>query len=186
MVLLPYNATAKAILTIIEASGLPPEDWLNNEISIFNVKIIRRTFPRENGELIRNTFDNILGLATSLPPNNPLTYPAYAADVMFPRLILRSLPPGCKGKHVAAAFERRCNMSSNGEIAELIHEAHDSQVTRVAYRVHALTMPSSSFSLVARAASLAGCGATRKTCRLAISYWTDSDLVVAANFLAKL
>ena len=88
----PCNATAKALSVIVEASALSPKDLLNNEISMLNVKINRKTFPRENGELVRTTFDNILGLATSLPPNNPLALPAYAAYAMSSRLILRSLP----------------------------------------------------------------------------------------------
>ncbi len=153
---------------------------------MFNVKINRKTFPRENGELVRATFDNILGLATPLPPDNPLAFPAYAAYVMFPRLILRSLPPGCKGKHVAAAFERKYTMFNNGQIAELLGEAHDSQVARVACRVHALTVPSSYFPLAARATSLAGCGTVGKACKLAFSHGTESDPVVAAAFLVKL
>ncbi len=77
-------------------------------------------------------------------------------------------------------------MFNSGEIAELIHEAHDLQVTRVACRVHVLTEPASSLPLAARAASLAGCGVTRKACKLAFSYGTESDPVVAATFLAKL
>ncbi len=77
-------------------------------------------------------------------------------------------------------------MFNNGEIAELLHEAHDSQVTRVACRVHALTKPTNVFPLAARAASLAGCGAVGKACKLAFSYGTESDPVVAATFLAKL
>ena len=77
-------------------------------------------------------------------------------------------------------------MFRSGEITELIHEAHDSQVTRVACRVHALTVPTSSFPLAARAASLAGCGATGKACKLAFSYGIESDPVVTATFLAKL
>jgi len=99
---------------------------------MFNVKINKKTFPRENGELVRATFDNIMGLATSLPLDKPLTFLAYVAYVMFPILILRSLPPGCKEKHAAAAFKRRCTMFSNGQITKLLSEAHDSQVTRVA------------------------------------------------------
>jgi hypothetical protein len=87
---------------------------------MFNVKINRKTFPRENGELVMSTFDDILRLATSLPPYNPLSFSAYAAYVLFPRLILRSLPPGCKGKHAAVAFARRCCMLSSGKIADLI------------------------------------------------------------------
>ena len=62
---------------------------------MFNVKINMKTFPRENGELVRTAFDDILSLATSLPPDNPLSFPAYATYFLFPRLILRSLrPPG--------------------------------------------------------------------------------------------
>ncbi len=77
-------------------------------------------------------------------------------------------------------------MFNSGEVVELIYEALDSQVTRVAYRVHALTVPASSFPLAARAASLACCGATGKACKLVFSYGTESDPVVAATFLAKL
>ena len=77
-------------------------------------------------------------------------------------------------------------MSSNGQIAELLTEAHDSQVTRVAYRAHALTVPKSSFPRAARATSLAGCGAVGEACKLVFSYGTESDPVVAATFLAKL
>jgi hypothetical protein len=99
---------------------------------MFNVKINRKTLRRENGELVRTTFDNILRLATSLSPDKTMAFPAYAAYVLFPRQILRSLPPGCKGKHDAATFARRCTMVCNGQIAELLNEAHNSQVTRVA------------------------------------------------------
>jgi hypothetical protein len=53
-------------------------------------------------------------------------------------------------------------MFLDGQIAELIHEAHESQVTRVACRVHALTQLAQSFPLTARAAALAGCGAVGK------------------------
>ncbi len=77
-------------------------------------------------------------------------------------------------------------MFRSGEIAEIIYEAHDSHVTRVAYRVHALSVPASTFPLDARAASLAGCGATGKAIKLAFSFGTESDPVVAATFLAKL
>jgi len=84
-------------MDLMETSVFPPDDWRTNEISMFNLKINRKTFLRENGELVRTTFDNILCLATSLPQDNPLVFPAYGAYVLFPRLILRSLPPGCKG-----------------------------------------------------------------------------------------
>ena len=77
-------------------------------------------------------------------------------------------------------------MFSNGKVADLIYEVHDSQVTRVACRVQALTVLARSFPLAVRAASLAGCGATGKACKLAFSFGTESDPVVAATFLAKL
>jgi hypothetical protein len=134
---------------------------------VFNVKIKKKTFPIENGELIRTTLDNILKLATSLPQEDPLAFNAYAAYVLFPKLFLRSLPPGCKGKHAAATFGRRCAMFNDGQIAELLNEARDSQVTREACRIHALTKPTSAFPLVARAASLVGCGVVGKACKLA-------------------
>ena len=77
-------------------------------------------------------------------------------------------------------------MFMEGQVGDLLKEAHDSQVTRVACRVHALTQPSKTFPLAARAAALAGCGAAGKACKLAFSYGTESDPAVAATFLAKL
>jgi hypothetical protein len=108
---------------------------------MFNVKINRKTFPRESGALLHNALDTILGLATALPQEDPLALLAYAGYVLFPRLIMSSLPPGCKGKHAADAFARRCKIFLDGQVAELIDEAHESHVTRVARRVHALTQP---------------------------------------------
>ncbi len=71
-----------------------PKGWLLNEPAMFNVKINKKTFPMESGELVHNTLDIILGLATSLPRDGvPLTLTAYAGSILFPRLILRSLPP---------------------------------------------------------------------------------------------
>jgi len=77
-------------------------------------------------------------------------------------------------------------MFMDGQIEELVREAHDSQVTRVACRVHALTQPPQSFPQTARAAALAGCGAVCKACKFAFSYGIESDPIVAATFLAKL
>ena len=108
-----YNVTARAFLVLMEVSAFPPDDWLTNEIFMFNVKINKNTFPRENGKRVRATFDNILCLTTSLPEDNPLTFHVYGANILFPRLLLRSLPPSCKGKNVATAFARRCTMFSN-------------------------------------------------------------------------
>jgi hypothetical protein len=56
----------------------------------------------------------------------------------------------------------------------------------VARRIHDITQPSTTFVLTARAATLAGCGVVGKACKLAFSYGTESDPIVAATFLAKL
>ena len=76
----------------------------------------------------------------------------------------------------------------DGQIEDLLREAHDSQVTRVACRFHALTQPPQTFPQTARAVALAGCLAVGKACKLAFSYGTESDPIVAAtlSFLAKL
>ena len=71
-------------------------------------------------------------------------------------------------------------------MAELLEAAHDSQVKRIARRIHDITMPAVSFTQAARATTLAGCGAVGKACKIAFSYGTESDPTVAATFLAKL
>ncbi len=75
-------------------------------------------------------------------------------------------------------------MLTNGPVGDLINDAHDSQVTKVARRIHDITQPSPTFPLIARAVSLAGCGAVGKACQLAFSYGTKSNPVIAATFLA--
>jgi hypothetical protein len=180
------SATTRAIKDLIEASPFSPQDWLINEVTMFNAKVNKKTFPRECGEQVHNALDTILGLTIALPQEDPLALPAYAGYVLFPRLILLSLPPGCNGKHAADALARRCKMFLDGQFAELIHEANESQVTRVVCRVHALTQPAQSFPLIARAAALAGCGAASKAGKLAFSYGSESDPEVAARFVAKL
>jgi hypothetical protein len=84
-----------------------------------------------------------------------LALSAYTAFILFPRMILRSLPPGCQGKHASLAFKTRCDMFVEGRVSELIQDAHDSQVKRVARRIHAVTKPSAKFPLTARAVALA-------------------------------
>ena len=74
----------------------------------------------------------------------------------------------------------------DGRISDLIKNAHNSQVTRVARRIHDITQPSPTFPLTARAASLARCGEAGKICKLAFSYGTESDPIVATTVLAKL
>ena len=91
----------------MEASPFDPDDWLLHELTHHNVKINRTTFPREGREAVFNALDTILDLATTIPQDDPLSFAAYSAYVLFPRLVLRSLPPGCNGKHASIAFERR-------------------------------------------------------------------------------
>jgi hypothetical protein len=77
-------------------------------------------------------------------------------------------------------------MQMEGQVDAILREAHDSHVTSVACRVNALTQPSQSFPLTARADAFAGCGAVGKACKLAFSYGTETDPDVAGTFLAKL
>ena len=77
----------------MEASPFDPDDSLLHELTKFNVKINRTTFPREGREVVFAALDAILELATFIPQDNPLVFPAYSAYVLFPRLVLRSLPP---------------------------------------------------------------------------------------------
>ena len=37
---------------LMDASAFSLDDWLTNDISMFNVKINKNTFSRENGELV--------------------------------------------------------------------------------------------------------------------------------------
>jgi hypothetical protein len=74
----------------------------------------------------------------------------------------------------------------DGQIKDLLREAHDSQVTRVACRVHAFTQPFHTFPRTTRASALVWWGAVGKACRLAFFYGTESDPIVDATFLAKL
>jgi hypothetical protein len=65
------------------------------------------SFPTESKEIVFSNLDDILNLALSIPQNDPLAFHAYIAFVLFPRLILISLPPRCKGKHASLAFKTR-------------------------------------------------------------------------------
>ena len=182
----PGSATARAIRDLVEASPFDASDWLMHELTQFNVKINRTSFPIESSEIIFTALDDVFKLAVSIPQEYPLAFSAYTAFILFPRLILRSLPPGCQGKHASPTFKTRCDMLMEGKVSEMIRDAHDSQVKRVVHRIHAVTQPSPKFPLTTRAAALARCGAVGKACKLAFSYCTESDPVVATNFLSKL
>ncbi len=77
-------------------------------------------------------------------------------------------------------------MLTSGRVSDIINDAHDSQVNSVARRIHDIPQPAPSFPLTDRAASLAGCGARGKACKLAFSYGTESDPIIGAIFPAKL
>ncbi len=94
----------------MEASPFDTSDWLTHELTQFNVKINRTSFPSESREIIFTALDDILKLAVSIPQEDPLAFSAYTSFILFPRLILRSLPPGCKGKHASFAFKSKCEM----------------------------------------------------------------------------
>jgi hypothetical protein len=171
---------------LMEASPFEPDDWILHELINFNVKVNLTTFPREGREALFSALDAILELASSIPQDNPIAFLAYSAYVLFPRLVLRSLPSGGNGKHAAQAFERRSKMSIDGQTRDLLREAHDSHVARVACRVHALTKPPQTFPQTARSVALAWCGAVGKACKTGFSYGTESDPIVATTFLTKL
>jgi hypothetical protein len=122
------------------------------------------SFPAENREIIFSALDDTLKLAITIPHDDPLSFASYIAFSLFPRLMLRSLSLGCKGKHAALAFKTRCDMLTSGRVGDLIKDAHDSQVTRVARRILDITQPASTFPLTTRAASPARCDALGKAC----------------------
>jgi hypothetical protein len=90
-----------------------------HELPQFNVKINRTSFPAESREIIFTALDDVLKLAICIPQEDPLAFSAYTAFILFPRLILRSLPPGCKGKHASFAFKPRYDMLMDGRVSEL-------------------------------------------------------------------
>ena len=137
----PGSATARAICEIIHASPFNASDWPPHELTQYNVKINKTTFPKEIRELIFAALDSVPKLAVTTPQDDPLAFSADAAFILFPRLILRSLPPGCQGKYASLAFAERCEKLIDARITELIEEAHESQVKRVARRVHGLSQP---------------------------------------------
>ena len=155
----PGSATARAIKAIVEASLFDASVWLLHELTQFNVKINRTSFPKESREVIFNAVDTVLKLAVSMPQHDPLAFSSYSDFILFPRLILKSLRPGYQGRHAALALARRCEMLMDGRVAELIEEAHDSRVKRVARKIHDVTKPTIIFKQAARAAALAICGA---------------------------
>ncbi len=71
--------------------------WLLTAISIYNVPVKRRNFPKEASRLLREALDETLSLARSLHRSSPLAFSVFALSVLFPRRLLRPLPDGCQG-----------------------------------------------------------------------------------------
>jgi hypothetical protein len=81
-----------------------------HELTQFNVKINLTSFPAESREIIFSALDDVFKLALTISQGDPLAFSAYTAFILFPILILRSLPLGCKGKHASIALKTRCDM----------------------------------------------------------------------------
>ncbi len=91
----PGSATAHALNILMLHSPEGEENWLLKEISIFNVPVKRRCFPKEASRVLREALDKTLSMAMSLHKSSPLAFSVLAPFVLFPRLLLRPLPDGC-------------------------------------------------------------------------------------------
>ncbi len=78
-----------------------------DKISLYNVPVKRRCFPKEAARLLWEALDDTLSLALSLHHSSPLAFSEYSLFVLFPRLLLRPLPDDCRGSFAAATLLRR-------------------------------------------------------------------------------
>ena len=106
------------------------ENWLLNEISMYNVPVKRRYFPKTASRALREALDEVISLA--LHKSSPLAFSAFAVFVLLPRLLLRLLPDGCQGSFVAAVLSKRRYMLREGKLATMLSEAHEAHAGRVA------------------------------------------------------
>ena len=127
-----------------------------------------------------------LSFALSLHKTSPLPFTSAALFVLFPILILITLHDGCHGRLAAASLLDRCSRLLAGDVASLIHDAHEAQTERVRGRVAAASVQPHSFSKTARIAALACVGELGRACKAAFTYGVEADPEVAASFLAKL
>ena len=93
----PGSAAAHAPQALMLYSEGGEKKWLLDEISLFNVPVRRRCFPKEASRLLREALDATLSVALSLHSSSPLAFGAFSLGVLFPRLLLRPLPDGCQG-----------------------------------------------------------------------------------------
>ncbi len=78
-----------------------------------------------------------LSFALSLHKASPLAFTASALFLHFPRLVLRLLLDRCQGRLAAATLLGRCMMLLTGDVAGLIHDAHEAKIERVKSRTTA-------------------------------------------------
>jgi len=104
----PGSSAAQALQDLMTKSMDGEEKWLLNEISLFDVPVKRKAFPKEASSLLRDTLDVILSLALTLKRNSSIAFSAYSLFILFPRLLLRPLPTRCQSRFAEAAFRNRC------------------------------------------------------------------------------
>jgi hypothetical protein len=144
------------------------EQWL--QISLHNVPVKRRMFPKEANTPLRDALDTTLSLALSLHRTSPLAFSASALYVLFPRLLLRPLPEGCQGRFASAELTRRCEMLASGNVAGLLNESHEALTARALKSVESSSSQPLSFSKTTRRSALAGAGEVGRTCKIAFTY----------------
>jgi hypothetical protein len=184
----PGSAAAQSLQSLVLYFPGGEENWLQKEISMYNVPVKRRCFPKEASRALREALYAVLSLALSLQKSSPLAFSVFALSVLFPRLLLRPLSDGCQESFVVAALFRRYNLLREGKISTLFSEAREAQAGRVAKQTKAASIPTSTtpFSKTARAAILAGAGAVGRAFKLVFSHGLESDPEIAAKFLSKL
>ena len=146
----------------------------------------RRYFTKVASEQLRNVLDSILSLALSLHKNSPQAFSAYSLFVSFPRLLLRPLPNDYQGRFGDAALKRRCHLYETGDIGRLLIDSYEAQTDRVTSRVFAALEDAVTFSKTVRVNILAGAREVGRACKVAFTFYLETDPEVAAKFLGKL
>jgi len=68
----PGSAAAQALQALMLNSAYGEKKWLMDEISLYNVPVKRRSFPKEAARLLREALDETLSVALSLHGSSPL------------------------------------------------------------------------------------------------------------------
>ncbi len=63
------------------------EKWLLEEISLYNVPVRRRYFPKEDSRAMREALDETLSMALSLHSSSLFASSAFSLFVLSPRLL---------------------------------------------------------------------------------------------------